>query len=53
VKDDGVGLPAGLDIRHSESLGMQLIRTLADQLGAKLEVDRAGPGTSVEVAFQA
>ena len=42
VGDDGVGLPAGLDVEGSSSLGLQLVRMLADQLRARLEVDTAG-----------
>jgi two-component sensor histidine kinase len=53
VSDDGVGLPAGLDIRHSDTLGLQLVCTLAEQLAARLEVDRSGAGTLFEVVFQA
>jgi two-component sensor histidine kinase len=53
VKDDGVGLPADLDIRQSDTLGMQLVCTLAEQLAAKLEVSRTRAGTSFEVVFQA
>jgi two-component sensor histidine kinase len=53
VKDDGVGLPVDLDIRHSDTLGMQLICTLAEQLAARLEVSRTSGGTSFEVVFQA
>jgi two-component sensor histidine kinase len=53
VRDDGVGLPADLDIRHSDTLGMQLVSTLAEQLAAKLEVSRSDAGTSFEVVFQA
>jgi len=53
VRDDGVGLPADLDVRQSDTLGMQLVRTLAEQLSAKLEVVRGAVGTSFEVAFQA
>jgi two-component sensor histidine kinase len=53
VQDDGVGLPAHLDIRQSETLGMQLVCTLAEQLAAKLEVRRCSAGTSFEVVFQA
>jgi two-component sensor histidine kinase len=53
VKDDGVGLPEDLDIRQAETLGMQLVCTLAEQLAAKLEVSRTGAGTSFEVVFQA
>jgi two-component sensor histidine kinase len=52
VKDDGVGLPADLDVRQSDTLGMQLVRTLAEQLAAKLEVSRTAAGTSFEVVFQ-
>ena len=52
VSDDGVGLPAGLDIRHSDTLGLQLVRTLAEQLAAKLEVGRGDRGTLFEVVFQ-
>jgi two-component sensor histidine kinase len=50
VQDDGVGIPAGLDIRQTESLGMHLICTLAEQLGAELEIARDN-GTSMKVTF--
>jgi two-component sensor histidine kinase/CHASE1-domain containing sensor protein len=53
VKDDGVGLAADVDIGQSDTLGMQLVRTLAEQLSAKLEVHRSAGGTSFEVVFQA
>jgi two-component sensor histidine kinase len=52
VSDDGVGLPDGLDIRHSDTLGMQLVCTLAEQLAAKLEAIRASAGTLFEIQFQ-
>jgi PAS domain S-box-containing protein len=40
---DSVGaLPADYDPHKAASLGSQLITTLAHQLGAKLEIDRAG-----------
>jgi two-component sensor histidine kinase len=53
VTDDGVGLPADLDFRQSDTLGMQLVCTLAEQLAAKLDVSRTAAGTSFEVVFQA
>jgi PAS domain S-box-containing protein len=34
VSDDGVGLPAGLDPIRTQSLGLQLVADLSDQLGA-------------------
>jgi PAS domain S-box-containing protein len=50
VRDDGVGLPAGFDIRKSKSLGLQIVSTLAEQLKAVLGV--AGePGTLFRVTF--
>lgn len=51
VTDDGVGLPAGLDYRQSESLGLQLVTILAEQLGATLEID-GSQGTRVTVTFE-
>ncbi len=50
VTDDGVGIPAGLDIRKTKSLGMHLVHTLAEQLGAELEMAREG-GTSMKFTF--
>ena len=41
VRDDGVGLPAELDIRTTSSMGMGLVVGLVEkQLGGRLEVDR-------------
>lgn len=53
VKDDGVGLPRGFEIRTASSLGLQLICTLAEQLEADLEVDSRGGGTSFQLTFPA
>jgi PAS domain S-box-containing protein len=50
VTDDGVGIPAGLDIRQTKSLGMHLVHTLAEQLGAEVEIARE-QGTSVRFTF--
>jgi two-component sensor histidine kinase len=54
VRDDGVGLPADLDIEATETLGLQLVKTLVDQLQGRLEIDRqAGrkAGTDLCVRF--
>jgi len=40
VEDDGIGLPVNLDPRRSTTLGMDLVFTLADQLHAKVDVQR-------------
>ncbi|WP_394846452.1 CHASE domain-containing protein [Pendulispora brunnea] len=52
VKDNGIGLPRDLDIRKSDSLGLQLICTLSEQLDAELEVNGAG-GASFQLTFAA
>jgi two-component sensor histidine kinase len=50
LSDNGVGFPAGLDWATSRSLGLRLVRTLAQQLHASLEIRRSG-GTEVRLAF--
>ena len=40
VSDNGVGIPENLDIKNVDSLGIQLITTLADQLDGKFELKR-------------
>lgn len=52
VADNGVGLPAGFDIRSSDTLGLQLVVNLAEQqLQGKLEVFGNG-GTIFIIVFQ-
>jgi two-component sensor histidine kinase len=52
VADNGVGFPAGLDFHQANSLGLQLVSNLADQLGGALEMERAG-GASFRLTFRA
>lgn len=52
VKDDGVGLPEGLDFRKTESLGMQLVVMLTEQLDSSIEVDKK-KGTTFKITFAA
>lgn len=40
VQDDGVGMPAAFIPEDSPSLGLQLVASLTEQMGAALEVDR-------------
>ncbi|MCL1472958.1 PAS domain-containing protein [Argonema antarcticum] len=50
VSDDGVGLPPGFDIELSESLGLQLVYNLTEQLGGKIEIDCSN-GASFKITF--
>ncbi len=50
VRDNGVGLPTDMDVRKSHSLGMNLVSTLAEQLGTELEIIR-GEGTTFQFNF--
>ena len=52
VADDGVGLRSDLDWTTTKSLGLRLVRTLAQQLGAKVEVI-SQKGTEVQLTFAA
>jgi len=50
VQDDGVGMPAEVDLERTSSLGWRLIRALAQQLGGVVQCQTAG-GTLVEIRF--
>ncbi|MGB9929389.1 MAG: PAS domain S-box protein [Methanosarcina sp.] len=50
VSDDGTGIPENLDLENSETLGLQLVSILTDQLDGKLELKR-GPGTQFTISF--
>ena len=52
VADNGVGLRSDLDWATTKSLGLRLVRTLAQQLGAKIEVG-AQAGTEIQLTFAA
>ncbi len=42
VKDDGIGFPAHVDYKNTDSLGLQLVNTLTEQLGGNLSLHRNG-----------
>jgi PAS domain S-box-containing protein len=48
VSDNGVGLPYGMDINDTNSLGMQLVNTLIDQLNGELEY-KSDQGAKFEI----
>ncbi len=52
VRDNGVGFPEGIDFTATESLGMQLVVTLVEQLDGSIDLIR-GNGTEFRVTFGA
>lgn len=50
VRDTGVGFPPDLEIAQGGTLGLQLVRALAEQLGGTLSVECRN-GTTVTVVF--
>jgi PAS domain S-box-containing protein len=50
VSDNGVGIAGNLDIRNLDSLGLQLVTTLVDQLNGELELKRNN-GTEFTIMF--
>ncbi len=50
VSDDGIGMPAGIDLETSDSLGLTLVRLLVDQLRGTLRMS-TGDGTAFTIRF--
>ncbi len=51
VHDNGIGFPEDFDIEKSDSLGMYLIYTLAEQLGGSADIT-SNNGTTVKIHFK-
>jgi two-component sensor histidine kinase len=43
ISDNGQGIPEDLDLAKTDTLGLQLVHLLTDQLGGKLTINRANP----------
>ncbi len=52
VRDNGVGLPANLDFDTSDSLGLTLVRMLADQVQGTISVHAGEPGAEFVLTFR-
>jgi PAS domain S-box-containing protein len=50
VEDDGKGFPEDIDIENTDSLGLQLINSLTNQIDAEIQLNRTG-GTSFKINF--
>ncbi len=51
VVDDGIGIPAEIDLEDPKSLGIKLIHTLSTQLNAEAEFSNQNPGTKFALQF--
>ncbi len=52
VEDDGVGMPANLNYKETDSLGLQLVVTLSDQIDGELILKKR-KGTCFVIEFKA
>ena len=51
IADNGVGLPADLDFKNTETLGLQLVNNLTTQIDGTIELDRR-QGTRFKITFK-
>lgn len=51
VSDSGKGLPKNIDYRDTDSLGLQLVVTLVEQINGELELDNT-KGANYKIAFK-
>ena len=51
VKDDGVGFPEYLDYENSDSLGLQMIVSLTNQINGNIKLNRNN-GTEFIITFK-
>ena len=52
VQDTGVGIPAGLDFKTNQSLGLKLVRLLTQQIRGSFQLVRSDPGTLAHLQFE-
>lgn len=50
VSDNGIGLPENVDLQKTESLGLQIVLALTNQLQGKIEIERNN-GTEFRMTF--
>lgn len=50
IKDNGIGIPADLDIENAHSLGLSIVKTLLTQIKGKAEFYRSD-GTEIRINF--
>lgn len=50
IQDDGAGLPENVSLDHPNTLGLEIVRLLTEQISAKIR-KLEGPGTAFELTF--
>jgi len=50
IADDGIGLPENFDFKNTDSLGLQLVNSLVNQIEGKITLDRS-QGTKFTITF--
>lgn len=51
IGDNGVGLPADFSWENSTTLGIELIKTLVDQINGTIDKVKDAPGTAFKISF--
>jgi PAS domain S-box-containing protein len=51
VKDNGIGFPEDIDYQNTDSLGLQIVNSLTDQIDGEIELDRNN-GTEFKITFK-
>ncbi|MDW7731685.1 MAG: histidine kinase dimerization/phosphoacceptor domain -containing protein [Methanolobus sp.] len=51
ISDDGIGFPENIDFRETDSLGLQLVNSLVEQIEGTIELDRNN-GTEFKISFK-
>lgn len=51
VSDNGIGLPKNVDLQKTNTLGLQIVRTLANQIGSQLQIIRNN-GTEFKIILK-
>lgn len=50
IKDNGIGLPENLNIHEAETLGLQLINSISQQMNGKIKITNKN-GTEIQIIF--
>ncbi|MDQ7054265.1 MAG: histidine kinase dimerization/phosphoacceptor domain -containing protein [candidate division KSB1 bacterium] len=52
IQDDGIGLPADFNAAEIQGLGLQLVRSLINQIDGKMHIEHRHAGARFQIVFQ-